>query len=170
MTTYHGAGSPSKTHRASRPPQRQLKGKTGHAEKWLVYLYRQVRHARWEGGADIRGQGQEPLGEEVTWTPRPTFSDPLGSRQQPQTERQRWGGSQVGAHSPLWGWALHPRGCSEPLVDCLLLPRWPHTGRACPQPCTPQSKLEKQSRFRAGLGFHERHFQRPGRYRGALLG
>lgn len=50
MTTYHGAGSPSKTHRASRPPQRQLKGKTGHAEKWLVYLYRQVRRARWEGG------------------------------------------------------------------------------------------------------------------------
>lgn len=35
--TYHGTRSSSETHRASRPPQRQLQGKTGHAEKWLVY-------------------------------------------------------------------------------------------------------------------------------------
>ena len=67
MTTYHGAGSPSKTHRASRPPQRQLQGKTGHAEKWLVYLYRQVRRARWEGGRRSHGP-PDPLSP-ILWAP-----------------------------------------------------------------------------------------------------
>lgn len=53
--TYHGARSPSKTHRASWPPQRQLQEETGRAEERLLCRYRRVRRGRQEAAPEGGG-------------------------------------------------------------------------------------------------------------------
>lgn len=53
--TYHGARSPSKTHRASWPPQRQLQEETGRAEERLLCRCRRVRRGRQEAAPEGGG-------------------------------------------------------------------------------------------------------------------
>lgn len=90
--TYHGARSPSKTHRAGWPPQRQLQEETGWAENWLVYRSQQVR----------RAGRKEPLEGEVGWSPEapPPPAGPLGAN-------HKWNRGGPGGPG---GWALPSPG------------------------------------------------------------
>ena len=97
--TYHGAGSPSKTHGAGRPPQRQLQEKGGPAEKRLVPL-----HPKREGGDGRSGAADRSLWGEGHRGARPTPSAPLGipaptTRGTKGTQRRKPGH----AHPPLCG-------------------------------------------------------------------